>query len=350
MLQIETSDLVSAAINTIRNVQSEVGKKLRDDPAGCLHRTIDAETGKPALAIDGIAEIYGKTELMRELGFKGVNRREDFENQIYYLGEERLGKKNAEKISLEKEQRLVVLVDMIDGTDLLERGLSNWCSAMVFFDPQGEREQKIIAALVGIPDDGVYYATRERKNSIWKHQFHVGQGNPHEIQLGGRSETTSLTEASICFYGQQAVNLQSSVSDQKQFIKYLATLYDRKKKDGQALNTRIYNLAGMPMMLKMFDCGAGLRRIDAVFDVYGQHPHDMVAGAYIACAGGAVLSDLNGQPIDLEQSLLHPANKKYKLTYILASTEELRLELLQYLRKKDKPPTVPSKRARSASA
>ena len=93
--------------------------------------------------------------------------------------------------------------------------------------------------------------------------------------------------------------------------------------------TRIYNLAGMPMMMKMFDSGDGLRRIDAVFDVCGQQPHDMVAGAYIAAKGGATLFDLHGKPINIEQSLLRPA--KERVRYVLAATRPLAEELCSCL-------------------
>jgi fructose-1,6-bisphosphatase/inositol monophosphatase family enzyme len=68
----------------------------------------------------------------------------------------------------------------------------------------------------------------------------------------------------------------------------------------------------------------------------GQHPHDMVAGAYIASAAGAILSDLDGNPIDLEESLFRPA--KDKLWYVVAATESLAKELRGYLKAVPSPP------------
>jgi fructose-1,6-bisphosphatase/inositol monophosphatase family enzyme len=58
---------------------------------------------------------------------------------------------------------------------------------------------------------------------------------------------------------------------------------------------RIYNLGGNPMMLKVAE-----RTIDAVFEVVGQHPHDVVPGAYIARQAGAIVKDLQGNDLALK--------------------------------------------------
>ena len=319
MPEIDLPRLVKAAIGTIHEVQSQIASQIHGDPIGALKRMSDPETGKLALIIDLVAEQFGGSGLLRKLG---VER-----EQLFYLGEERLGGKDADKIDLAGEHRLVVLVDMVDGTDLVERGLSNWCSAMVFYQPAEESGKKIIAAFVGIPEDGVYYATRQTTQAR-KHRFHVRQGQPRDIPLPNISAQpeVGIADASICFYGQQVANL-SWVTDppNRKFLAGLKKLLNQHTQQKKKLGTRIYNLAGMPMMMKMFDSGDGLRRIDAVFDVCGQQPHDMVAGAYIARAAGAVLSDLNGAEVDLEQSLLRPA--KDKLRYVLTATPRLGNEL-----------------------
>ena len=66
-------------------------------------------------------------------------------------------------------------------------------------------------------------------------------------------------------------------------------------------------------------------KIDAVFDVHGQWPHDVVPGAYIAQKAGAIFTDLNGEPINWGSVLKKPASDK--ITYILASTDKLSKEL-----------------------
>lgn len=66
-----------------------------------------------------------------------------------------------ETIDLTGNVNIHMLVDMIDGTDLLERGFSNWCSAAVVFDPRGVT---ILASYVLMRQEletCMYYATRE---------------------------------------------------------------------------------------------------------------------------------------------------------------------------------------------
>jgi fructose-1,6-bisphosphatase/inositol monophosphatase family enzyme len=316
MPRVTPSQIVKAAITTIHDVQLEIERQLQSNPLAALTRL---PMEKPLLVIDMLAERIAETGLRRLLRLTDTD--------LHYLGEEQLGIMRAKEINLADEERLVVLVDMVDGTDLLERGLSNWCSAMIVFDPQAEKGRKILAAFVGIPEDGVYYATRESADA-WKHRFHVQSGKPRLKQLPKLSSRSgTLAEASICFYGQQTDNIADMVG--RGLIAHLEELSVTAAPN--KLRTRIYNLAGMPMMMKMLDSGDGLTRMDAVFDVYGQQPHDMVAGAYIAQAAGAVLSDLDGKPLDLEDRLLRPASEK--LHYVLAATDSLALELRGCLKK-----------------
>jgi fructose-1,6-bisphosphatase/inositol monophosphatase family enzyme len=96
-------------------------------------------TGKTLLTVDLVAERDAERELRDNLHLEP--------DHLVFLGEEQLSIRQED---LTKEEKLVVLVDMVDGTDLLERGLSNWCSAMVFFDPQGKRGDKTIAELTAV--------------------------------------------------------------------------------------------------------------------------------------------------------------------------------------------------------
>jgi len=94
----------------------------------------------------------------------------------------------------------------------------------------------------------------------------------------------------------------------------------------EKLGFRIYNFGGNPMMVKIPD-----RSVDVVFDVFGQEPHDVVPGAYIATQAGAVLTDLDGKTIDLGEVLLKP---REKIRYVLAATDSLAAQLRSLLRKK----------------
>ena len=73
--------------------------------------------------------------------------------------------------------------------------------------------------------------------------------------------------------------------------------------------------------------------IDAVFDITGPKPHDMVAGAYIAMKAGAYLGDASNRSAitdrNLAEYLLQPDNPGPK--YILAATESLYAELQDLL-------------------
>ncbi|HNR35414.1 MAG TPA: hypothetical protein PKO36_09560, partial [Candidatus Hydrogenedentes bacterium] len=141
----------------------------------------------------------------------------------------------------------------------------------------------------------------------------------------GPSSVTALQEASLSFYGQQPANFMS-VAGNRRFAAKLAEF--ETVKDDSFKRMRIYNLAGNPMMMKLID---GSKRIDAVFDLLGQLPHDMAPGAYIARRAGAILCGLDGRPIleeDLARMLIKPAHGASKRPYLLAATEGLKNEFL----------------------
>src|SRR5439155_16167200 len=62
-----------------------------------------------------------------------------------------------EESSLESigEVDIAALLDMLDGTDLLQRDLGKWCSALVLFSTR--EPARIITAAVGVPDKEIYY-------------------------------------------------------------------------------------------------------------------------------------------------------------------------------------------------
>jgi fructose-1,6-bisphosphatase/inositol monophosphatase family enzyme len=312
-MTIETSRLVEATLAVIRQVQLEIRFHIETDPEDAFAPML-LGSGKGLLSVDHYAEKRAKFLLQKKLELS--------KDEMLVLGEENLTIKKDAK-DLTNESRLVALLDMVDGTDLLERGLSNWCSAVVFFDPQGERGRKILAAFVGIDEEGVYYSTHD-KEQVFLHSFHVTGGNQRDLALRClETGPSDLSEVSLCFYGQQAGAFLSLVRH-KAFLDYLEEISCSKDKP----KLRIYNLAGNPMMVKMF---YGNTRINMVVDTHGQFPHDMVAGAFIACKAGAVLMGLKEETVDLETSLLHPADERFKLQYVLASNRSIAAELRGYL-------------------
>jgi len=304
---LDVSAIIDATLSTIQRVQKETLEEILRDCAGAFEAATIGTRAKPLLAIDLVAERNAARELYRR--FRGCG--------VLILGEESLRDEN---LDLTNENRLVALLDMIDGTDLLEHGLSNWCSAVVFYYPP---RREIVAAFVGLPDDGIYFATKDSCRPL-KYRY---RGTPHLVPVTGPSHVQSVENSALAFYGQKPTAF-SSVAKNKGFLSYLETLEHKCSRHGKELKTRIYNLAGNPMAVRVID---GFSRIDAVFDLKGQAPHDIVPGAFIAHKAGASLCDLEGGPIDLAQILQRPADPKSRIQYILSSTVELSLELRQCL-------------------
>lgn len=74
-----------------------------------------------------------------------------FGDNVYIYGEEARTPR-----SLSRYRATVAIFDLVDGTDLVARGFSNWCSALVFF---ATKEQKVLAAVVGHGSGEGYYAS-----------------------------------------------------------------------------------------------------------------------------------------------------------------------------------------------
>jgi fructose-1,6-bisphosphatase/inositol monophosphatase family enzyme len=102
---------------------------------------------------------------------------------------------------------------------------------------------------------------------------------------------------------------------------------DNKKRAFDCPKTRIYTLAGNPMMVNLIE-----GRVDAVVEGVGQKCHDVVPGFVIALRAGAILRDLSNRPIteaELAQSLRNPQSS---FSYVLACNETLAAEIVELLR------------------
>jgi fructose-1,6-bisphosphatase/inositol monophosphatase family enzyme len=293
------NDLVIAGRDTIVKVRRLVRSSLERNADHALEPITIGARSKPALRIDLTAEETGITELSRRLC--------DYQPRI--LGEESM---KDQDLDLTNEDRLVVLIDMVDGSDLLARGFGNWGSAIVFFYPS---RREILAALVGLADGDIYFATDATGAMKYCHK-----SGPNPVPVRGPSTVEAIEDSAICFYGQKVSNFCAAAHDNR-FAALLEKLQSTCPKE--LLRTRIWNLGGNPIMCRLID-GAG---IDAVLEMSGQAPHDCVAGAYIAQKAGAVFSSVEGSATNLNGILLRPADPRSRIKYVLASTEELAFQL-----------------------
>ncbi len=260
--------------------------------------------------LDTLAHNYAVFELRQQFG-----------QQIYIYGEEASRTPEA----FQRANKVVALIDAIDGTDLVARGFSNWCSAIAFFIP---KQQKILATVIGHSSGEVYYASSAGA-------FKKSAREPKRKLKRNSDEPLNLAQATVCFYGQKPHNLLTVVGDKESagFQEKLANFRYRMKEQREKLTFRLYNFGGNPMMVKIPD-----GTVDAVFELSGQKAHDVIPGAYIATQAGAIFMDLQGNEIDPVQALLTP-NKRLK--YVLAGTKSLSKELRELLTTSSEPPVTP---------
>ena len=296
--RFHTEDLCDLGAHCIGNAIKTLNKGLRHNMREryLSHVTLE-NTAKSSLLADLDVEKDFEVEIQ--------NFQKSRFKQIELYGEECLGSRN---IDLTDAPGTYVLVDALDGSDLYEREIHNWCSAAIFFTPKNPIGKRIRAAIVGIPDETIYIASDIENSEVM-----VTRRNKDDIQnLRGMSEVNQLSNASICFYGQKVGNLLSTLKSPI-WESLLNTSATKKKQ----LVPRIYNLAGIPMLMKLIDKpsthGSG---IDVVIDLVGQHAHDVVPGAFIAKKAGATMLNLNGAEITfekLEESMLKPNTDAHKL-------------------------------------
>ncbi|MBL8552192.1 MAG: hypothetical protein JNJ73_19545 [Hyphomonadaceae bacterium] len=236
--------------------------------------------------------------------------RRAFDEKLQVIGEESL----ARSPKWDAECEYGVLMDAVDGTDVLSMGLGLWCSAIAVVDLVNA---SILGTVVAIPSGTIYYAS-QKEEWAWRDEG---------ISLSGCSEVRALHDARIAFYGQKAKNLRSVGRDER-FLRFLETIGESDQQ-----RFRAFNFGGNNMLVQLSDRkkvhGKPIAEgVDAVFELFGQRPHDFVPGAYIALKSGAFMCGLDGDPISIErlgQWLLMPNERQ---TYVIASTEELARDLL----------------------
>lgn len=310
---IETN-LRRITIDAMRSARETLLTNLQIDPEGELcHITVHGQkVAKEMLSCDRDAERNCRKALEPAAKKENIN--------VEVLGEESLW--DSDIVRTRKNRAYMVLLDMVDGSDLLERHFGNWCAAAVIFKPS---QNRIVASVVQDSSNNLYIATSRgaffqeaRTNytnvdgklrcSIDFNEAKPLKGpRPPFVPLEPQKVDNRF--ASICFYAQKTGHF---VQLPESFRSWL---------DEFDFQGRLYTLAGNPMMAKL----ANGDRVHVVFEHVGQFAHDAVPGLYIALKANASLVRLDGSKIsedDLATSLYTPS-KKNALKYILASSDDL---------------------------
>jgi len=298
--------IVESGFLAIEKALDTIYTDLETPEAKPLDKLWNSRLKKYALKVDLAAQTAAETVL-----------RHRFQDKIEIRGEES---------SLDELVRsgLAALLDMLDGTDLLERNLGNWCSAMVIYDT---KRPQIWAAFVGLPNREIYYAKYSDRHAYIREPKTDRSPVVHTVKL--EQKRVRLRDASICFYGQKAGNFLS-VAKNRSFLKALSKLAEEAgdmKDRPDAPQIRIYNLAGNPMMINLIE-----GKMDAIVEMRGQLCHDVVPGFVIALRAGAALYNLETKRRIKESqlaSLLSAPNRKFK--YVMACNDMLAQEIIHVL-------------------
>jgi fructose-1,6-bisphosphatase/inositol monophosphatase family enzyme len=297
--------IVEAGIKTVQTAIERIYSELKDNPQA-LDRLWYEKLHKHLLIVDLVAEREAREFLFASLS-KSVEIR----------GEE-------SSLAPVLNAKVAALLDMLDGSDLLERGLGNWCSALVLFD---SKRPKIFTAVVGLPSKIIYYTRHSKKSSVFRRLPQTGT-TPIVQKVTMPQRDVTLRDASIAFYGQKPVSLLSWFDKVvlTERLRQIAQDAELAKKMPDSPKLRIYNLAGNPMMISLIE-----GKVDAVVETRGQHCHDVVPGFTIALRAGAVLQDLKGNDIseaDLADKLSDP---EHRFRYVLSCNRRLGSELVNAL-------------------
>jgi len=321
--------LLNVAVHALQHVRKTVKDSLADG-SGLEASTFSSPEGKQKrmLQVDKTAENACRNTLLA------------FVKDLSVLGEETLWKL-PKSLDLSKEHvvmdgtnpkvkdgaetRVTAILDMIDGSDLVERNLNNWCSALIFFQPTPA--PKILFSMIH-DADGRIYGAHEQGTFLIDEDTKPGDvietlNGPELRKLRREDPDRELPEEidqiAICFYAQKGSHFTTIPPG---FSAWVRNTPATKR-------LRIYDLAGNPMMARL----ANGENIHAVFEHRGQYPHDAVPGGYIGLQAGAQLLDFADNNIvigDLAQKLLRPSAGEFQ--YVMASTKEIALDLTRAMR------------------
>jgi fructose-1,6-bisphosphatase/inositol monophosphatase family enzyme len=216
--------------------------------------------------------------------------------------------------------RLFAILNALDGTELMAHRLGNWCSTLVIF--QQDPNPKIHAAFVGMANRQIFFMKASEQKAFFRSSTDSDDID-HEILL--HDSKTALKDATICFYGQRP-NRLLEVSLNGGFRRLLRAGCGGKKKKVPP-QMRIFNLGGNPMIMRLVSGD-----IDAIIELVGQEPRDVVPAAIIALKAGAVLYDLKKKQRIAEKDLCaYLSTPKEDIRYLVASSDKLARALLREL-------------------
>lgn len=251
-----------------------------------------------------------------------------FKHNLHILSEEGVGTQRI-PASLEHIEKTVALIDPIDGTDLHARGLSNWCSSIVFFYPP---EERILCSIVALESGRIYYANSS--GSFRKLPTDEDSPNVEQESLPiFRRRAQNLADASVCFVGQKFSQISRLIGQPGLLETFLDFLQDLRFKAeaeksadaGTTVHFRLYNLGGNPMVCRLADGG-----VDLVFDLRGHQAHDLIPAAFIVQQADLCVADLRtGRLLDLGRMMLKP---KQRIPYVAATHRKLITDFRRCLR------------------
>jgi len=218
-----------------------------------------------------------------------------------------------------------LLLDMIDGSDLAEMSIPVWCSALAIYDRD---KRRIVGSIVALATGQIYSAV----DGVDEVRVEI-EGQPASM-VWGCSNTTSLRDARVAHYGQKPKNALATYNNP-----FFSDFLERMKQDNEA-QFRLLNFGGNPMIVRLADRvkvenrGVVTAGIDAVFECHGQQLHDVIPAAYIAKRAGAFFCDLDGCEFTDEIIGELMQNPKTRITYVIAATKDLALELVSVLKPK----------------
>lgn len=237
----------------------------------------------------------------------------DYDVEIY--GEESLGLKQAahsesvgrfSSTKSRKKGKIIFLLDAIDGTDLYLKNLGNWCTAVLIMN----ENRQVLGSFVGLPNGAIYFSTTDIHFVVKVNS----KGKPTKVTIN--TDKSDLKNVTLAWYGQKAKNFLP-IARNKKFIEFL-------QNQPRTSNFRILNIGGIPLMMKLID---NIVPVDVIIELYGQQPHDMIAGGFLAQKANAILTDLNGKSINFS-NYLHDF-KGEKIKYILATSKKCHTNALK---------------------
>jgi fructose-1,6-bisphosphatase/inositol monophosphatase family enzyme len=306
---------IDAAFKCTNSVRRKIWKSIKDGTAfeRAVYTAPDG-TQKTMLAIDKAAEnnaidFLKVIEDLAILGEETLWQHPDLDLTKQQI----IRDENGVRLKDFPEKRITAIIDMVDGSDLMERKFGNWCSAMVFL--RMRPTPKIMLSLIH-NDNGEIYIAHDGGCFVFSAPLDISM-RPTIVKLVSpekKSLPEETSQISICYYGQKHGHFSTIPN----------SLYTWASSTEAKDRLRFYNFGGNPMMARL----ANGENIHAVFEHIGQLAHDAVPGLFLAKQAGAYVCDLGGEEITSEMLatyLLRPSRAKLK--YVVASTQELAKEI-----------------------